>query len=70
MAIKQTPLEKRNERLAGAMYNQKHSQRELAQKLGIHRTTLSEKMKGNTSWTVAEIELLAKIYGKPRAYFF
>jgi len=67
---RQTPAEKRNERLAGAMYTNKHTQKQLADKLGMHRTTLSEKMKGNTPWTVEEIEALAKIYGKPRAYFF
>ena len=70
MAAKQTNQEKRNERLAGAMYTNKHSQKELAQLMGMHRTTLSEKMKGNNSWTIDEIEKLAELYGKPRSYFF
>ena len=42
----------------------------LAEKLGISRTTINQKLNGDAPWTVAELEELAKIYKKERSYFF
>ncbi len=42
----------------------------LAANLDITRDSLNNKLNGNTPWTVAELEMLAKIYHKKHNYFF
>lgn len=42
----------------------------LAEKLGLSEISIARKLKGETQWTVIELEELAKIYKKERFYFF
>lgn len=44
---------------------QRMSQRQLAEKLGIHPTLVSRRLRGgkDRSWTIAELEQIARILG-------
>lgn len=43
---------------------------ELARRAGVSRTTLNAKRAGSKSWTLADIELFAGVFGVPPAVFF
>lgn len=42
----------------------------LAEKLGLARNTICQKLNGETPWSVAELEKLAEIFKVERNYFF
>lgn len=52
--------------LSAILKKQGRTQSWLAGMIGIHRVTLSKKLKGKSKWTKSNIEEIAKVLGIPK----
>ena len=67
--IEETTAERLN-KIKAAIGISGDSKSSLALKLGMSRNSLARKLKGDSSFTVSDLEKLALIYGYDRKHFF
>lgn len=56
--------------LAAEMARRGHRQQDLADLLKVDKSTICNKLKGKTDWTVGEVETLCDFYNEDYYYLF